>query len=112
MSNHHEENQIAFTEALAARAKAQELVNEALRYARQCKGENVDQATKQAASEAGKIASEARKEAKAASAKAASARRIACRVAMGPKEIPNIPRENFNGGKMPVPPHRRKKSVD
>jgi hypothetical protein len=107
MTSYHKENQEATKEAELAREKAREVACEALRYARQCKGEDVDPSIKQMASTIGKEAAELRKQAKAKAAKAAEARRIACKRAMGEKPVPPLPREAFNGGKMPMPPNRR-----
>jgi len=108
MTSYHEENKKATKEATAAREHAREVAAEALRYARQCKGEDVDPMIRALASNAGRMAAEARKEAKEKSAKAAEARRIACKRAMGESVVPPFAREAFNGGAMPVPPNRRK----
>jgi len=108
MTSYHKENQEATKAAEDARETAREMNLEALRYARQCKGEDVDPIVKALASSAGRFAAEARKEAKEKAAKAAEARRIACKRAMGEKPVPPFPRELCNGGKMPLPPNRRK----
>lgn len=106
MTSYHKENKEATKEAEKAREAAREMAVEALRFARQCKGEDVDPMIRALASSAGKLAAEARKEAKEKAAKAAEARRIACKRAMGDKPIPPLPRELCNGGKMPIPPNR------
>jgi len=109
MTSYHEQNKKATQEAEQAREQAREMNLEALRYARQCKGEDVDPMIKTLAMSAGRVAAEARKEAKEKAARAAEARRIACKRAMGEKPVPPLPRELCNGGKMPVPPSRVKK---
>jgi hypothetical protein len=107
MTSYYKENHEATKEAEKAREKARELAVEALRYARQCKGEDVDPMIRILASSAGRLAAEARKEAKEKAAKAAEARRIACKRAMGTPEVPDFPSKSFNGGKMPTPPNRK-----
>ena len=110
--NYYQENKKASNEATIARENARELATEALRYARQCKGEDVDPTIRALASSAGRTAAEARKEAKEKTAKAAELRRIACKRAMGKPEVPDFPSKSFNDGKMPTPPNRRKQSHD
>lgn len=107
--NYHKENKEATKAAEQAREAAREVVAESLRYARQCKGEDVDPTMRVLASSAGKAAAEARKVAKEAAAKAAEARRLACAQAMPKPPVPPLPRELVNGGRMPVPPPMPKK---
>jgi len=108
MGSYHKENQEARKESEKAYEKAYDLVLESLRYARQCKGEDVDPTVKELASTVAKEAAEARKQAKVLAAKAAEARRIACKRALGKTIVPDFPAMSFNGGKIPSPPNRKK----
>ena len=88
MTDYNKLNHEAREAAEAARERRDELVNESLRYARQCKGEEVSDEVRVLASLTGKLAAEARKEAKEKEAAAASARRIACFKATPPAPPP------------------------
>ena len=103
----HKENQEARVAAEAAYEEWYDMAADALRLARQCKGEEVDPMVKALASSAGKMAAKKRAELKEKQAKAAQARRMACFAATPKKPTPPLPRDMF-GGKMPVPPNRQK----
>jgi len=107
MNKFHKENEAARIEAEKAYEEWHDMAADALRLARQCKGEEVDPMVKALASSAGRIAAEKRAELKEKQARAAEARRLACKKAMGEKPIPPLPRDMF-GGKMPIPPNRQK----
>lgn len=107
MSKFHKENQEARIEAEKAYEEWHDKASDALRLARQCKGEDVDPMVKNLASSAGKLAAEARAKLKEKQAKAAELRRMACHAAMPKPAAPPLPRDMF-GGKMPVPPNRQK----
>ena len=102
----HKENEVARIAAEAAYEEWHDMAADALRLARQCKGEEVDPMVKALASSAGRMAAEKRAELKAKQVAAAQARRLACAAAMPKPSPPPLPRDMF-GGKMPVPPNRQ-----